>query len=166
MHYRTYNIENKTIINILIKFLTPTKVLINSRKQFYLNTFTNFIINYSRITKIVPYCLGIQVKDNLYTIFTLFKWGMDILSPFSLVLSQLKFILVGVCYFTKWVEAKAIAKITTKRVRHFYCTNIIYHFGLPKFVVFDNGTQLASSTMIELNAILGIQKKFISIEHS
>jgi len=37
------------------------------------------------------------------------QWGLDIMRPFSIVLQQLKFLIVGVDYFTKWVEAEALA---------------------------------------------------------
>ncbi|XP_074327645.1 uncharacterized protein LOC141665561 [Apium graveolens] len=40
-------------------------------------------------------------------------WGMDILGPFPVASGQRKFIAVAIDYFTKWIEAKALAKITT-----------------------------------------------------
>nr|KYP41011.1 Uncharacterized protein Mb2253c family [Cajanus cajan] len=43
-------------------------------------------------------------------------WGMDILSPFPIAKGQLKFLIVGINYFTKWIEAKALAKITAVNV--------------------------------------------------
>ena len=46
-------------------------------------------------------------------------WGMDILGPFPLVSAQRKFMLVAIDYFTKWIEAKPLAMITTKEVVHF-----------------------------------------------
>ncbi|XP_074356758.1 uncharacterized protein LOC141696525 [Apium graveolens] len=41
-------------------------------------------------------------------------WGMDILGPFPVASGQRKFIMVDIDYFTKWIEAKALAKIATK----------------------------------------------------
>ena len=46
-------------------------------------------------------------------------WGMDILGPFPLASAQRKFLLVAIDYFTKWIEAKPMAKITTKQVAQF-----------------------------------------------
>ena len=37
------------------------------------------------------------------------KWGLDIMSPFSTAMRQLKFLVVGIDYFTKWVEAEVLA---------------------------------------------------------
>jgi len=40
------------------------------------------------------------------------KWGMDILDPFSAGKGQVKFLIVAVDYFTKWIEAKPLTTIT------------------------------------------------------
>jgi len=40
------------------------------------------------------------------------QWGLDILSPFPVRKRQIKFLVVGIDYFTKWVEAEPLAKIT------------------------------------------------------
>ena len=44
------------------------------------------------------------------------QWGLDIIGPFLTMVRQLKFLLVGIDYFTKWVEAEALATITEKNV--------------------------------------------------
>ena len=43
------------------------------------------------------------------------QWGLDIVGPFPMTLRQLKFLVVGIDYFTKWVEAEPLATITEKR---------------------------------------------------
>ncbi|KAL0401635.1 UNVERIFIED_CONTAM: hypothetical protein Slati_4193400 [Sesamum latifolium] len=40
------------------------------------------------------------------------QWGMDIVGPFPLAVGQRKFLLVAIDYFTKWVEAEPLARIT------------------------------------------------------
>jgi transposase InsO family protein len=72
---------------------------------------------------------------------------------------------VGVDYFTKWIEAEAVAKITAERVKKFYWKKIICHFGLPKCIVSDNGTQFASATVVDFCKHLGIQAQFVSVIH-
>lgn len=93
------------------------------------------------------------------------KWCVNILGPFPLALGKLTFIFIGVDYFTEWMEAKVVAKITEEKVRHFYCRSIIFQFVLPKTIVSENGTQLSISIIIELNDNLGIWMKFVSFKH-
>ena len=47
------------------------------------------------------------------------QWGLDIMGPFPTALRQLKFLVVSIDYFTKWVEAKPLATITEKSIRTF-----------------------------------------------
>ena len=41
------------------------------------------------------------------------------MGPFLTALRQLKFLVVGIDYFTKWVEAEPLATITEKSIRTF-----------------------------------------------
>ena len=41
------------------------------------------------------------------------------MGPFPIAIRQLKFLVVGIDYFTKWVEAETLATITEKNVRSF-----------------------------------------------
>src|ERR1044072_7614970 len=47
-------------------------------------------------------------------------WGMDILGPFTQGSYQNRYLIVAVDYFTKWIEAEALAKITSST---FFCFN-------------------------------------------
>ncbi|MCI38756.1 gypsy retrotransposon integrase-like protein, partial [Trifolium medium] len=69
-----------------------------------------------------------------------YMWGMDILGPFTTSQGQAKFLLVAVDYFTKWIEAEPVAIISSDKVKIFYWKNLICRFGLPKYIVSDNGT--------------------------
>ena len=60
------------------------------------------------------------------------------MGPFPIAIPQLKFLVVGIDYFTKWVEAEALATITEKDVRSFVWRNIICRFGIPRVLVLDN----------------------------
>jgi len=40
------------------------------------------------------------------------QWGLDILGHFPIGTRQMKFLVVGIDYFTKWVEAELLTKIT------------------------------------------------------
>ena len=47
------------------------------------------------------------------------QWGLDILGPFPLATRQRKFLVIGIDYFTKWVEVEPLAKITQQNVKNF-----------------------------------------------
>ena len=55
------------------------------------------------------------------------------------MMRQIKFVVVEIDYFTKWVEAELLATIMEKNVRNFVWKSIIYRFEIPKVFVFDNG---------------------------
>ena len=44
------------------------------------------------------------------------QWGMDIVGPLPLGKGQVKFLLVAINYFTKWVEAEALTTIMEARI--------------------------------------------------
>ena len=60
---------------------------------------------------------------------------------FLVAIRQLKFMVVDIDYFTKWVEAEALATITKKNMRSFVQRNIIYRYGIPRVLVLNNGKQ-------------------------
>ncbi|GJS50625.1 reverse transcriptase domain-containing protein [Tanacetum coccineum] len=74
-----------------------------------------------------------------------YKWGIDIAGPFSEGPGKVKFLIVVVDYFTKWIEAKAVATITGNQVKKFVWDNIVCHFGLPGEIVSDNGNQFSDN---------------------
>jgi transposase InsO family protein len=47
-------------------------------------------------------------------------------------------------YFTKWVEAKALGRITSAKIIEFVKSHIFCWFGVPSAIISDNGTQFAS----------------------
>ena len=63
------------------------------------------------------------------------------MGPFPTAVRQLKFLVVGIDYFTKWVEVEALATITEKNVWGFFWRCIICRFGIPRVLVSDNGKQ-------------------------
>ena len=52
---------------------------------------------------------------------------------------QVKFLLIAIDYFTKWVEAEALAMIMEAKVWNFVWKNIVYRFGIPQTIISNNG---------------------------
>ena len=57
------------------------------------------------------------------------QWGLDILDPFPRAMGNRRFVLVAVDYFTKWVEAEALANIWDIDVKKFVWRNKVMRFG-------------------------------------
>nr|KYP33774.1 Gypsy retrotransposon integrase-like protein 1 [Cajanus cajan] len=94
-----------------------------------------------------------------------FQWGMDILGPFPPAKVQLKFLLVAINYFTKWIEACPLAKITTKNVQKFTWRIIICRFGIPHTLVTNNDRQFIAQGFEDFLRKLGIKHLPTSVEH-
>ncbi|XP_057452759.1 uncharacterized protein LOC130744604 [Lotus japonicus] len=92
-------------------------------------------------------------------------WGVDILGPFTPAGSQVRYVLVAVDYFTKWIEAKSMARITAEKVKRFYWRKLICRFGVPATIVSDNGTQFTSRSVKSFCSEMGIELRFASVEH-
>ena len=92
-------------------------------------------------------------------------WRIDILGLFPLAVHQMKYLVVAIEYFTKWVEPEPIAQITTHKVQPFVWKNIVCRFGIPKRLVSDNGTQFVSQQLGKLCIELDIKQVFVSVEH-
>ncbi|GJX58194.1 reverse transcriptase domain-containing protein [Tanacetum coccineum] len=58
--------------------------------------------------------------------------GMDVLGPLPEAPRKVKFVIVAVDYFTKWIEAKPLAKTTGKEVKKFVWDNIVCMFSTQK----------------------------------
>ena len=91
--------------------------------------------------------------------------GLDIIGPFLTALRQLKFLVVGIDYFTKWVEAEPLATITEKSIRAFVWRNIIYRYGIPRVLVSDNGKQFDNSVFRDFCTEQGIKNHYSSPAH-
>ncbi|XP_016178528.1 uncharacterized protein LOC107620975 [Arachis ipaensis] len=76
-----------------------------------------------------------------------------------------KYLILAIDYYTKWIEAEPLASISLANCRKFMWRQVIARFGIPEVVISDNGTQFADKRFGEFLAGLGIQQKFSSVEH-
>nr|GFA88749.1 reverse transcriptase domain-containing protein [Tanacetum cinerariifolium] len=74
-----------------------------------------------------------------------YKWGIDIAGPFPEGSGKVKFLIVAMDYFMKWIEAKAVATITGGQVKKFVWDNIVCRFGIPGEIISENGKQFADT---------------------
>nr|GEU80968.1 reverse transcriptase domain-containing protein [Tanacetum cinerariifolium] len=94
-----------------------------------------------------------------------YKWGIDIAGPFPKGPGKVKFLIVAMDYFTKWIEAKAVATITGGQVKKFVWDNIVCRFGIPGEIISDNGKQFADNPFKDWCDKLNITQRFASVKH-
>ena len=78
------------------------------------------------------------------------KWGIDLIGELPTAPRQYKHAIVAVDYFTKWVEAEPLAKITEANTTSFIWKNIVCRFGVPASIVTDNGKQFDNARLREM----------------
>ncbi|XP_076911833.1 uncharacterized protein LOC143569930 [Bidens hawaiensis] len=93
------------------------------------------------------------------------KWAIDIMGPFPEAPGRVKFFIVAIDYFTKWVEAKPVASITASSIKKFLWEFIIFRFCLPQELVSENGTQFADSGLQQWLKELQVIQNFTFVAH-
>ena len=87
------------------------------------------------------------------------------MGPFPTVIRQLKFLVVNIDYFTKWVEAEPLATITEKNIRSFVYRNIFYRYNIPRVLISNNGKQFDNNSFRDFCLQLGIKNHYSSPAH-
>ena len=82
------------------------------------------------------------------------------MGSFLTTIRQLKFLVVDIDYYTKWVEVEALATITEKNIRNFVWRNIVYRNEIPRVLVLDNGNQFDNESFRDFCSQLGIRNHY------
>jgi hypothetical protein len=90
---------------------------------------------------------------------------MDIIDQMPASQGNLKYRVVAVEYFSKWIKAKALETITSTSIQKFFWQNIIFRFGVPRSITVDNGTQFDSKAFRISSNQVGTNMHFSSVRH-
>ncbi|GKU99682.1 hypothetical protein SLEP1_g12491 [Rubroshorea leprosula] len=107
----------------------------------------------------------VEELTNLVALWPFAQWGLDLLGPFMKGIGGVTHLIVGVDYFTKWVEARPLSSFTSKKLEDFVFSSIICRYGIPNQIVADNGTQFNCSSFRDFCSSYGIKLQFISVYH-
>nr|CAN64115.1 hypothetical protein VITISV_008525 [Vitis vinifera] len=106
-----------------------------------------------------------QMPMNPILIVDLFYvWGIDFMGPFSMSFGN-SYILVGVDYVSKWVEAIPCKHNDHRVVLKFLKENIFSRFGVPKAIISDEGTHFCKKPFEALLAKYGVKHKVATPYH-
>jgi hypothetical protein len=85
-------------------------------------------------------------------------WGIDLIGQINHPSSKgYKFVLLATNYFTKWVEAIPLKKVTSENIVEFVKEHIIHIFGIPQTITTDQGAPFVSSEFREFAESVGIK---------
>ena len=93
------------------------------------------------------------------------QWGIDIVGPLPQGKKQVKFLLVAIDNFTKWVEVEALTTITEAKVQGFVWKNIICRFDILRTIISDNDRQFDDQAFKSFCLGLRIKNHFSSLGH-
>ena len=91
-------------------------------------------------------------------------WGIDFMGPFPASFGYV-YILVGVDYVSKWVEAVPCRAADHKVVLKFLKENIFSRFGVPKAIISDGGSHFCNKPFENLLAKYGVKHKVATPYH-
>ncbi|GJV83709.1 reverse transcriptase domain-containing protein [Tanacetum coccineum] len=131
---------------------------------------------YQDVTHIVSTCRNCQEHTlilqkpqynmtSIYSLWPFYQWRIDIVGPFPEAPRKVKFLVIVIDYFIKWVEAAPLATITGKNTLNFVWINIVCHFGISGIIVSDNGKQFSENPFRDWCSELNIKQQFTSVAH-
>ena len=114
--------------------------------------------------KFVKKCLKFQQYANFHV--ALAEELSTIMSPWPFSKwGQVKFLIIAINYFTKWIEAEPLSSITAAQARKFVWRNIFTRFGIPEYLVTDNRMQFTDCKFREFLACYKVEHCFTLVEH-
>ena len=91
--------------------------------------------------------------------------GIDIMGPFPKTARQKQFLLVIVDYFTRWIEVFPLRTTTSIDIAQIMMNEVFTRYGMPTFILSDNGPQFVSNLFEHFCKTIGIQQKFTANYH-
>ena len=80
-------------------------------------------------------------------------------------IGRLRYILVVICRFSRWVEAVPTAGPDSRSVAKFLCREVFPRFGIPDSMSSDNGPHFVAESFKAAMKMLGIKQRFGCVYH-
>ena len=110
----------------------------------------------------IPTATPMQLHEVLEPWHTI---GIDLMGPFPSTARQKRFLLVIVDYFTRWIEVFPMRATTSIEIAEVLVNQVFTRYGLPRYILSDNGPQFVSNLFDEFCRLMAIQRKFTANYH-
>jgi ribonuclease HI/transposase InsO family protein len=108
--------------------------------------------------------LPAQQLQTIPVIWPFACWGLDMIGPFKKAQGGYTHVLVAIDKFTKWIEFKPIASLTSAKAVEFI-QDIIFRFGISNSIITDLGSNFTSLEFFDFCEQKSIQIKYASVAH-
>ncbi|XP_009784278.1 uncharacterized protein LOC107783815 [Nicotiana tabacum] len=85
-------------------------------------------------------------------------WGLDIVGPLPKSSGGHLYILAATDYFSKWAEAVVLKEVKKENDANFIRVNIIYSFGIPSYIITNNGKPFDNKLMTKICELFGFKQ--------
>jgi transposase InsO family protein len=89
---------------------------------------------------------------------------LDIVGPLRKAPGVYTHLLVAVDKFSKWIEARPMTNLRLEQAVSFF-TDIIHRFGVPNFIITDNGSQFTGRKFLEFCDDHHIHVDWVAVAH-
>ncbi|CAL2271126.1 unnamed protein product [Prunus armeniaca] len=87
-------------------------------------------------------------------------WGLDVVGPIAPKSSDgHSYILAATDYFSKWAEAVPLKEVKKENIVNFIKVNIIHRYGVPCYIITDNGKPFSNRLMDKLCEDFGFKQR-------
>ena len=101
-----------------------------------------------------------SVLNPLSSTWPFAQWGLDIVGPFPRAVGNRRWLLIGINYFTKWVEAEPLSNIRDVNAKKFVWKNIVTRFGISHTLISKNRLQFDNKAFRRYCCELGIRNRY------
>uniref|UniRef100_A0A2N9J370 Integrase catalytic domain-containing protein n=1 Tax=Fagus sylvatica TaxID=28930 RepID=A0A2N9J370_FAGSY len=85
-------------------------------------------------------------------------WGLDVVRPLPKSLAGHLYILAATGYFSKWAKVISLKEVKKENVVNFIRTHLIYRYGIPHYIMTDNGKPFHNSLVDQLCEKFGFKQ--------
>ncbi|KAK3011678.1 hypothetical protein RJ639_010858 [Escallonia herrerae] len=85
-------------------------------------------------------------------------WGLDVVGPLPKSSRSHLYILATTDYFFKWAEAALLKEVKKVTVVNFIKSNLIFRYGVPRYIITDNGKPFYNTLMDQLCTKFGFKQ--------